>query len=212
MPLPVARVLSEIWKDNQSCLKMAFLSKDRYNSAMKLIVGLGNPGKKYEHTRHNAGWLALDFLIADFGFRIADFGLNKKLEAEILRVRDDFFVKPQTFMNLSGKTVKAALDFYKLGAENQLLVIHDDSDLPLGAVRAVFDSSSAGHNGVQSVIDELGTQKFHRLRIGVETRASRNDLPTEAFVLRDFTDDELAKLKQDILPKVKSEVANFLRV
>lgn len=179
---------------------------------MKLIIGLGNPGKQYEHTRHNAGFLALDYFMADGGWRMAD--LQNNFQSRILETsitgQKIIFAKPQTFMNESGRAVLEFANFYKLDPETDLLIIHDDCDLPLGAVKPALDSTSAGHKGVQSIIDLLRTQKFHRLRIGVETRDSRLDLPTEAFVLQNFTENELKILRGEVFPKVAAEIQNFL--
>ncbi|MCL5435489.1 MAG: aminoacyl-tRNA hydrolase [Patescibacteria group bacterium] len=174
---------------------------------MKIVVGLGNPGKKYEHTRHNAGFLILDGIV---NVLQVDPRWEKKFDAEILSSGKDLFVKPYAFMNDSGKAVKAICDFYKLDATKALLVIHDDTDLPLGTVRTTESSSAAGHNGVQSIIDKLGTQDFYRIRIGVETRASRDVLPTEDFVLHPFTDAEMTKLRKDSFPQAMLTVSRFI--
>lgn len=188
---------------------------------MKIIVGLGNPGEKYTNTRHNAGFLALDFFLKDK----ETISCQSKFKAQICELRHPvfpllekeglggvklLFVKPETFMNLSGTAVKAIAEFYKIDPAKELLVIHDDTDLPLGTFRVTESCSAAGHNGVQNIIDELGTQNFHRIRIGVETRASRNDLPTDAFVLQNFSADDLSQLQLDILPKVALEIQKFI--
>lgn len=120
------------------------------------------------------------------------------------------FLKPQTYMNDSGQALKVILNFYKINVGQDLLVVHDETDLPFGSLRLSKDSSSAGHNGVQSIINNLGTKDFHRLRIGVESRATRNDIPTDAFVLQNFSPDELQKLQVDIFPKVKMEIEKFI--
>ncbi len=180
---------------------------------MKLIVGLGNPGEQYKHTRHNAGFLALDFILKE-GDGFMTTRPSREFKSEMFTWQQDgkkvIFLKPQTFMNDSGQALEIICNFYKMDLAKDLLVIHDDSDLPFGAIRATDSSSSAGHNGVQNIIDNLGTQDFHRIRIGVETRTTRDDIPTDAFVLQNFSDDELSKLQNDILPKVKAAVENFL--
>ena len=109
-------------------------------------------------------------------------------------------------MNESGEAVKAICDFYKIDVSKDLLIIHDEVDLPLGTIRVTDSSSAAGHNGVQDIIEKLGTQDFHRLRVGVESRPSREHLPTEAFVLQNFTAEELQKLKEEIFPQAKIEI------
>jgi PTH1 family peptidyl-tRNA hydrolase len=180
---------------------------------MKLIVGLGNPGEKYKQTRHNAGFLALDFLLNNDGFM--DAKPSHEFKSEIFSWKDAagekiLFVKPQTYMNDSGQALKIICNFYKMNLAKDLLVVHDDTDLPFGEIRTTDSSSSAGHNGVQSIIDNIGTQNFHRVRIGVEARQSRDQMPTDAFVLQNFSDEELKKLREEILPKVETEIKNFL--
>lgn len=188
---------------------------------MKIIVGLGNPGKAYEKTRHNAGFMAVDFFISNSGFKIEDFMFSNPYDAFILEANLDqseivhglshlLFVKPSSFMNKSGEVVKAICNFYKeVAITTDLLIIHDDKDLPLGTIKAMDNSSSAGHNGVQNIIDVLGTQNFHRIRIGISL--PDNQLPTDAFVLQSFSPDELNKLQTEVLPQVKLEIENFIK-
>ncbi len=191
---------------------------------MKLIVGLGNPGEKYKNTRHNAGFMALDYLLSFDGFMDAKPGHEFKsdifswsnkipsgVEGQNSSGEKILFVKPQTYMNDSGQALKVICNFYKLDLSKDLLVIHDDTDLPLGEIRITNSSSSAGHNGVQSIIDNIGTQDFNRVRIGVDTRQSRDDMPTEAYVLQNFTDIEQKKLREEVLPKVETEIKKFIR-
>ncbi|HAI74279.1 MAG TPA: aminoacyl-tRNA hydrolase [Candidatus Moranbacteria bacterium] len=167
---------------------------------MKLIVGLGNPGEKYKNTRHNLGFLFLDKLREKWSFPV--FKLHKKFNAELSQGEIDdkkiILAKPQTFMNLSGETAKKLLDFYKLSA-NDLLVIHDDLDITCGKYKLATDSSSAGHNGVQNIIDKLNTKKFARLRIGIGPEKEPADFPQpEAgdFVLEKITKEELRKISE----------------
>lgn len=181
---------------------------------MKIIVGLGNPGEKYNSTRHNIGFAMLDKIQAEFGFPA--FAFNKKFNAEIssgdyqLQTTNHklILVKPQTFMNLSGESVRAILDFYKLTPED-IVVIQDDIDIEIGTFKLASDSRSAGHNGVQNIIDQLGTQKFIRLRIGVG--ATTTDEPAcrlgaHEFVLGRFSKEEIEKidhLSEEILEAIK---------
>ncbi len=183
---------------------------------MKLIVGLGNPGNQYEFTRHNAGFLAVDFFLKD---RSA-ISCQSKFKAQICEYQEDvgngkvekvFFVKPQNFMNLSGEVVREILAFYKLDHANDLLVIHDDKDLPFTTVKEGFSSGSAGHNGVQNIIDELGTKDFARIRIGVETREPDSPLPTDVFVLQKFQDEELEKLQKEVFPETNKLIEAFIK-
>lgn len=181
---------------------------------MKLIVGLGNPGDKYKYTRHNAGFLALDFILNDGdGFMQAKPSHDFKSEVFTLQDGENkiILMKPQTYMNDSGQALKTICNFYKMDLSKDLLVIHDETDLPFGTIRATPSSSSAGHNGVQSIIDNLGTQDFNRIRVGVESRVSRDDMPTENFVLQNFSDEEMKKLQDEIFPQIKTEVEKFIK-
>lgn len=157
---------------------------------MKLIIGLGNPGKEYEKTRHNCGFLAVCNLQKTLNESFDDFKFNKKFNALISQ--GDFneekiiLAMPQTFMNNSGKSVSALINYYKLNSLD-LIVIHDDIDLPLGKIRISKNVSSAGHKGIQSIIDYLGTKNFIRFRIGIKSNEIRD---TSEFVLQKFTKEE----------------------
>src|SRR3990167_2216195 len=137
---------------------------------MKLIIGLGNPGKEYEKTRHNVGFLAVEKIAQDLQF--SKWKMEKKLEAEVCRgfiascCEDVILAKPQTFMNLSGRAVQLLTTYYKLHT-NDVLIVHDDLDLELGTLKLSYGSGSAGHNEIQSIIDTLGTKDFWRLRMGI---------------------------------------------
>lgn len=165
---------------------------------MKLIVGLGNPGEKYANTRHNAGFVVLDEIQKILSFE--QFQPNKKFNAEIsegiLNGEKIILAKPQTFMNLSGQSVQAIMAFYKISIED-LIVLHDDLDIELGAVKISADSSAAGHNGVQSIFDTLGTQKIKRVRIGIEGAEKKKDriMAGVDFVLQSFSTEELESIK-----------------
>lgn len=177
---------------------------------MKLIVGLGNPGTKYENTRHNVGFLAVDYFLNQ-----ANQNWGNKFEALITEMVVDgekmIFAKPQTFMNLSGRSVATMANFYKINPETELLVVHDEKDLPFGTIKPAQDSSSAGHNGVQDIIDRLGTKNFARIRIGIETRSPDSPIPTDVFVLQAFTPDELTRLKAELFPVVKQQIEEFIQ-
>jgi PTH1 family peptidyl-tRNA hydrolase len=160
---------------------------------MKLIVGLGNPGDQYANTRHNIGFSTLDALRK--AWRFPDFAFCKKFNAEISEGHRSqekiLLVKPRTFMNLSGIVVRALTDFYKL-SPNDIVLIQDELDLPLGKHKIAADSSSAGHNGVKNIIEHLGTQAFARLRIGIDIpeRKETGALDAHDFVLSGFTPEE----------------------
>ena len=183
---------------------------------MKLIVGLGNPGEKYKHTRHNVGFAALDYFLKTYNSQSATdykFRRDKKSNAEIAEIifnqKKNILVKPQTFMNNSGAAVSQLTAHYKLPTAN-LLVVHDEIDLPFTAIRVSQNISSAGHKGVQDIIEKLGTQEFSRLRIGIESRAETDPTPTENFVLQNFTTAEAEQLRDEILPRVAKEILAFL--
>lgn len=172
---------------------------------MKLIIGLGNPGKEYEKTRHNAGFMVIDALAKELG---ASFKFQKKFNAEIAQVKleneDVVLLKPQTFMNLSGTPARAVMDFYKIKPEN-IVVIHDDKDIMFGDVKYQTDRSAAGHNGIKSIIEHLGTQNFARIRIGVAWEDKEKMGDTANFVLMNFTKTELETLDgiiKEVLKKI----------
>lgn len=161
---------------------------------MKLIVGLGNPGKKYEKTRHNVGFMVLDAL-AEGGH----WGSSKSVKAEYIKTSIDGqnveLFKPQTFMNESGSAVATAAN--KNGVSPvDILVIHDDIDVPLGEVKIQSDRGAAGHNGIKSIIQHLGTQDFTRVRVGIKPSRQKGD--TSKFVLGRFGIFEKGKLKSGI--------------
>ena len=160
---------------------------------MLLIVGLGNPGKKYEGTRHNAGFAVIEKLRERWDFPVFEFG--KKFDASLskgkFKEKEIILAKPETFMNLSGQAVKNLMDFYKLYSKD-ILVIHDDLDIPLGEFRVATDSGSAGHNGVENIIDLVGTKTFRRIRIGI--RPEEGILDATNFVLQKFSQDEMKML------------------
>jgi len=132
-------------------------------ATFRLIVGLGNPGRDYADTRHNAGFMVLDRLAA--GAK-ASFRMEKKWQAEVASLGDVWLCKPQTYMNLSGESVGALGHFYKIEPA-KVLVIFDDMALPLGRLRLRESGSAGGHNGLTSIIEHLGTQAIPRLRVGI---------------------------------------------
>lgn len=179
---------------------------------MKIIIGLGNPGKEYANTRHNAGFLCVDFLQKEFGFE--PFALDKKMSAEIsggmIGAEKVLLIKPNVFMNNSGTAVQTLLNFYKLSLPD-IAVIHDDLDIAPGTYRTTISSRAAGHNGVQNIIDTLGTQDFFRIRLGIgrPTDVIGACMPSHDFVLQKFTPEELAALTE-LFPKAKEEILHWL--
>ncbi len=180
---------------------------------MKLIIGLGNPGKKYEKTRHNVGFLAVNY-IQQNPDSFTDWQLKKKLKAEVATSKElnIILAKPQTFMNNSGKAIASLVSYFKLPTSD-LIIIHDDFDLPLGTFKFELGRGSAGHKGVQSIIDALDTKDFWRLRIGIQPLILEAKLPAgslaslkaDSFVLKNFGKEE-KKIIEEVIPKVAREL------
>ena len=173
---------------------------------MKIIVGLGNPGKKYERTRHNVGFLIVEELAKKLQTEgISKWELSKKFNAEICGVtvggKKIILVKPQTFMNESGVAVSLIAHFYKIPPQD-IIVIHDDKDLKLDDVRIQTDRSHAGHNGVRSIIEHIGTQNFLRVRVGVASSNAKKMENTADFVLGKFGLLERSLVKKMIAKSV----------
>lgn len=154
---------------------------------MYLIAGLGNPGPDYKNTRHNIGFMVIGSWAERLGVRLSGRRFQSKNAAVKWEGRDVILLCPLTFMNHSGKSIKACLDFYRLKAE-QLLVVHDDIDIPAGRIRVVEDGGSGGHKGVISIIDHLGSLEFTRIKIGIGR--PRYGETIEDYVLSPFYKDE----------------------
>lgn len=178
---------------------------------MKLIVGLGNPGKKYVNNRHNLGFMVTGKLIVDRGLA---WKKDPDLLCDLAKDGDLIVIKPKTFMNKSGDSVKLVSNYYKIDAED-ILTIYDDLDLEFGKIRLAFDGSSAGHKGVESVIRGLGTSDFPRLRIGIgrpfPAAPNSGDKPPNAedFVLADFLPEEREKL-EPVIKKAIEAINSYL--
>ncbi|MCX6781537.1 MAG: aminoacyl-tRNA hydrolase [Candidatus Magasanikbacteria bacterium] len=174
---------------------------------MKLVVGLGNPGVEYSDTRHNVGFIAANMMAGKFG---VSFSNNKKFNAEIAEAKIGrkkiILAKPLTFMNESGKSVQAIINFFKI-KPSDIIVAHDDKDIALGEYKIQFNRSSAGHNGVQSIIDHLGTQNFFRLRLGIKPLKQISD--TADYVLGKISKNEKQKL-DEILPDATDKLLQSL--
>ena len=151
---------------------------------MKLVVGLGNPGKEYNLTRHNVGFLILDKYLGDINWSSKFNGLYYEKNINNEKV---IFVKPQSYMNLSGNVVQKFINFYKIDSKD-LLVIHDDLDLPVGKFRIKINSSSGGHNGIKDIISCLNTNEFVRLKIGI---SQNRNIDTKDYVLGKFSKSDL---------------------
>ncbi|MBR2022385.1 MAG: aminoacyl-tRNA hydrolase [Mycoplasmataceae bacterium] len=151
---------------------------------MKLIVGLGNPGFQYENTRHNVGFMVIDEIAKKMNLNI-----NQKKFDSLLFVNSDFILlKPLTFMNLSGKAVKSVVDFFKIDISD-IIIVCDDLDIKLGQAKIKISNSSAGHNGIKSIIEKLETSNFYRLKIGIG-RPENKETKLSSYVLGKFNSTE----------------------
>jgi len=178
---------------------------------MFLIVGLGNPGKKYQNTRHNIGSQAVDEIATNFQFSPALLQkggvqtiFNAKISKGTLNNQRIILVKPQTFMNESGKTVKKLIQKLNVKSQN-LVVVHDDIDLPLGKIRIVKNRGAGGHKGVESIIKGLGTKNFVRFRVGIMPKSGKPKNP-ERFVLQKFNKEE-----KEIIEKAIKNTAEAIK-
>lgn len=170
---------------------------------MKIIVGLGNPGEKYASVRHNLGFMVLDKYVASSKQQVV-WEENKKCKSQIARVSYDILVvKPLTYMNNSGLAVQLLTTYYKLPTTD-VIVIHDDLDLPLGKIKVRLGGAAAGHHGVESIINALGTDQFIRVRLGIGNLNSQSGehhhrhFNAESFVLAPFMPSEKSKVKHMI--------------
>lgn len=181
---------------------------------MKLIVGLGNPGKKYARTRHNIGFKILDALHDTLAkeYPISDWNLSKKFNAEVCGVtvgnQKIILAKPMTYMNGSGQAVQLIAGFYKTVPQD-IIVVHDDKDLILGEIRDQFDRGHAGHNGVRSIADTIGTNAFGRLRVGIGNEKKHSKEDTASFVLSNFGLMERKKANEVIKRCVAELIRKF---
>lgn len=171
---------------------------------MKLIVGLGNPGDKYEGTRHNVGFSAIDYYVKEKGlsYKSKNNGLyaEDKINGEKI-----ILLKPQTYMNLSGDSVIKYVKFYNINIED-ILVIYDDIDFEIGTFKIKRDGSAGGHNGIKNIITHLKTENIKRVRIGI----SKNKIPLEDYVLKKFSKEEQEKINNllSTISKIIEEFAN----
>lgn len=188
---------------------------------MKVIVGLGNPREKYQNTRHNLGFLVVEELASSIQRSASSWKANKDLKAEIMQINYTLdassyslvMVKPQTYMNNSGMAVKAIADYFKIPVEN-IIIVHDELDLPLGKIKIRSGGAAAGHHGVESVIKHLGDDKFVRIRLGIRPTESTNrvllgehkqaSFNAEKFVLEPFQTKEKAKVKRMVKEAVQA--------
>ena len=181
---------------------------------MKLIIGLGNPGKKYAKTRHNVGFMIIDQWQKQLAKKnsIANWELSKKFNAEIcsytLNGKKIILAKPMTFMNDSGQAVGLLRHYYQVLPKN-LIVVHDDKDLQLGAIKVQTDRGHAGHNGVYSIIEHIGNQNFTRVRVGIASENQKKMADVAKFVLGNFSLLERKKARE-IIERGIEEIVKLL--
>lgn len=171
---------------------------------MKLLVGLGNPGEKYAKNRHNVGFMFLDILAGEATWRE-----EKKFHGMVAEVEIEgekcILLKPNTFMNDSGQAVAAVVNFYKLTKDN-IFVVHDDLDIVFGAWKIQKDKGPKIHNGILSIEEHLGSTDFWRVRVGVDGRDPENRMEGHAYVLQDFSSEEIVELKGNVFDKIGEEI------
>lgn len=154
---------------------------------MKLIVGLGNPGKEYENTRHNIGFMVIDNYLKNEKFKTKFNGMYLK---KVINNEEVIFLKPLSYMNLSGEVVKKYVDYFKINLSD-LLIISDDLDMPCFKIKLKYKGSSGGHNGLKNIIQNINTEEFKRLKIGISNNLN---IDTKSYVLSKFNQKELEKL------------------
>jgi PTH1 family peptidyl-tRNA hydrolase len=166
-----------------------------------LVVGLGNPGPKYRYTRHNVGFMVIHRWARALGVRLLSLRFEGKSGGARFQDRELLLLCPQTFMNLSGTSVKACTESLGVRTED-ILVVHDDLDLPLGRVKAAKKGGAGGHNGIQSLIDHLGTREFSRVRIGIGRPRLKERVPD--FVLSPFYREDRAAVEAMLQTAVRA--------
>ena len=161
---------------------------------MYIIAGLGNPGRQYAHTRHYVGFDAIDVLAEKYNIKVENAKGRALTGSGRIEGQSVLLVKPLTFMNLSGESIRALTDFYKIDETSQLIVIYDDISLPPGQLRIREKGSAGGHNGIKSIISHLGGQEFLRIKVGVGEKPAGWDLAD--YVLSRFAEDDRKKVEE----------------
>jgi PTH1 family peptidyl-tRNA hydrolase len=161
---------------------------------MFIVACLGNPGKKYQKNRHNIGFMIGERLMRTYDISVSSSKFHARSGKSIIQMREILLLLPQSYMNMSGVSVRKALEYYKLAPE-RLAVIHDEIELPFGKIKKKFGGGHKGHNGIRSIISEIGTPDFHRIRFGIG-RPDPPETTVSDHVLSDFTEDELEKINE----------------
>jgi len=177
---------------------------------MKLIVGLGNPGRAYAHNRHNIGFICLNHFARSQRIKLDQKRGLARIGAGEVAGNKMVLAKPQTYMNQSGQSVSRLVQRFNINP-NDLLVIHDDLDLPLAKLRLSYGSGSAGHKGIESIIQELGSQNFTRIRVGIgrPDKAEISEADIISYVLSDFTPEERQAIAR-VIPRVSEAIFTLL--
>jgi len=162
---------------------------------MKLIVGLGNPGREYEKTRHNIGFEVIDALSSQLSISLNESKFKSIFGKGLINGEKVILMKPLTYMNLSGEAIRPLMDYYNLSIED-LLVIYDDLDLPVGKIRLRQRGSAGGHNGIKSTIAHLGSETFNRIRIGIDR--PQHGISVPHYVLGKFSKEEWMVMEEVI--------------
>ena len=171
---------------------------------MFVIVGLGNPDRKYEHTRHNIGFDVIDALASKYNIDIKDKKHKALVGSGVIEGMKVLLVKPQTYMNLSGESVQDVMNFYKLDPEEDMIVIYDDISLAPGNIRIRKKGSAGGHNGIKNIIAHTGTQNFKRIKVGVGEKPAGWDLAD--YVLGRFDSEDRDKVEEAISDAIGAAV------
>jgi PTH1 family peptidyl-tRNA hydrolase len=171
-------------------------NKNEVVEKMYVIAGLGNPTKEYENTRHNIGFMAIDYLADKYGISLLECKHKALMGKGIINGNKVVLVKPLTYMNLSGEAIRSVIDYYKVDEKEELIVIYDDISLDVGQLRIRKKGSAGGHNGIKNIIAHLGHDTFMRIKIGVGEKPKGYDLAD--YVLGHFTGDELKTMNESL--------------
>lgn len=174
---------------------------------MYVIAGLGNPTKQYENTRHNAGFCVIDYLSEKYQIPVKQAGYKALYGSGYMEGQKVILLKPQTFMNLSGESIRAVMDFYKIDPEEELIVVYDDISLDPGKLRVRGKGSAGGHNGIKNIILHTGGQKFPRVRVGVGQKPEGYDLAD--YVLGHFSKED-QKLMEEAFKEAGNAVVSII--
>ena len=169
---------------------------------MYIIVGLGNPTRKYEGTKHNVGFDTIDYLVDEYNIPSSGLGHKAMYGKGLLAGQKVLLAKPMTYMNLSGESVRELVNYYKIDPEQELIVVYDDISLEPGQIRFRKKGSAGGHNGIKNIIANLGTDKFQRIKIGVGEKPKEWDLAD--YVLSPFSRQERAQVDEAIAHAAKA--------